>query len=218
MKSDITMNFIHGSRETTTVIEPPRARLKFRRNTLSSLLNLRRNSDKRLSWPDPAQSAGRFICRSGRNSIWEACGPARDAFSKIAPEIKGYLDDYLEPISSWVTWSMYMIGSAKSSASPTVLFCCEVVSQRREVRDTIKRSGILDGYPGVKTGHMAKPPGFEELVTLAGGTASENPTFALVLDARQRRLTIGEDSAADTKGRPSWMQTMFLKVRVRTTR
>lgn len=199
MVSDITMNFIHGSRETTTVIEPPRTKFKFRRNTLSSLLNLRRDPGKRLSWPEPEQSAGRFICRSGRNSIWEACGPARDAFSKMAPEIKGYLDDYLEPISSWVTWSMYMIGNAKSSASPTVLFCCDVVSHRREVRDTIKRSGILDGYPGVKTGHMAKPPGFEELVALAGGTTSEQPTFSLMVDVRQRRLTVSEESFADTK-------------------
>ncbi|KAK7959785.1 uncharacterized protein PG986_004639 [Apiospora aurea] len=101
----------------------------------------------------------------------------------MAPEIKRHLDSCVEPISSWVTWSMYMIGSAKTSASPTLLFCCEVAAHRREVRDTIKQSGILDSYPGVKTGHMARPPGFQDLVTLASTTSTDQLSFTLEDDA-----------------------------------
>ncbi|KAK8096838.1 hypothetical protein PG999_012782 [Apiospora kogelbergensis] len=195
------MDFIFGDRETTLTEEPsPQSRLALRGSTPSSFLNLRRESAKRpATWPEPEQCIGRFICKSGRNSVWEACGAAREAFNKMAPEIKRYLESCVEPISSWVTWSMFMIGSAKTRASPTVLFCCEVVAHRREVRDNIRQSGILDDYPGIKTGHMAKPPGFEELVLLADGSASERARFSLSVDTHQWRLTIREDSGTDAQ-------------------
>ncbi|KAK8029748.1 hypothetical protein PG993_011039 [Apiospora rasikravindrae] len=187
---------IRGSRETT-MTEPPPSRYALRGSTLSSLLSFRRDSDKPPPWPSPEQSIGPFICRSGKNSIWEACGPARDSFRKMAPEIKGYLDDDLEPISSWVTWSMYMIGRSKCSASPTVLFCCKVLAHRREVQDIIKNSGILGHYPGIKTGHMAEPPGFQNLVPLAGDYAPKPVMFTFKVDIPQRRLIIpGHLSAA----------------------
>ncbi|KAH8777894.1 hypothetical protein F5883DRAFT_390799, partial [Diaporthe sp. PMI_573] len=75
--------------------------------------------------------------------LWEAIGPARDAFHDIAPRIKRYLEDSVEPISSRVTWSMYMVGRAPSQASPSIIICCDVLWHRRHIRQIVKESGIL---------------------------------------------------------------------------
>lgn len=62
-----------------------------------------------------------------------------------------------------------MIGKAPRSAAPSIMFCCEILDDRRYVRNMIKESGILDCYLGIKTGHMPRPPGFCQLVPLADG-------------------------------------------------
>ncbi|RYP52456.1 hypothetical protein DL768_002379 [Monosporascus sp. mg162] len=59
------------------------------------------------------------------------------------------------------------MGIATRTASPTIIFCCEVALHRREIRNIIKNSGILDKYPGIKTGHMPRAPDFDRLVPLA---------------------------------------------------
>ncbi|KAJ0115761.1 hypothetical protein J7T55_010584 [Diaporthe amygdali] len=124
-------------------------------------------------WPDPENSIGRYIGKTKWYHIWEATGPARDVFNKIAPSIKAYLEDAVEPISSRVTWSMYMIGRVPSLTSPSIIFCCGVLEHRRHVRNTIKYSGILSGYSGIKTGHLPRPPDFNQLVPLADEEASQ---------------------------------------------
>ncbi|KAH8903338.1 hypothetical protein BR93DRAFT_931367 [Coniochaeta sp. PMI_546] len=119
------------------------------------------------TWPNPQISIGRFIRKFGRVSCWEATGPARDAFNEIAPRIKDYLDRSVEPIAVWVTWSIYMFGKTQKSANPTIVFCCDVAAHRKEVRELILESGLLDGYRGMKTAHMPKAPGLEQLIPLA---------------------------------------------------
>ncbi|KAK3367853.1 hypothetical protein B0H63DRAFT_515602 [Podospora didyma] len=119
------------------------------------------------TWPSPELSVGRYIGKVGKVSCWEAKGPARTAFNEVAPEIKKYLDRSVEPISSWVTWSMYMFGKAPKNANPTIVFCCDVVAHRKQVRKVIKESGLLDAYHGIKTGHMPRAPDYEQLVRLA---------------------------------------------------
>ncbi|KAF5538358.1 PNG1 with de-n-glycosylation function (n-glycanase) [Fusarium mexicanum] len=131
-----------------------------------------RSATRPLTWPEPELSIGRCIGKVGRELCWVAKGPARDAFAALAPKIKAYLERSVEPVSSWVTWSIYMFGKSESSASPAILFCCEVVAHRKQVRNAIKDSGILDEFPGVKTAHMPRPPDFNQLVQLADdGTA-----------------------------------------------
>lgn len=120
-------------------------------------------------WLNPEDSIGRYIGKAKWDHIWEAIGPARDVFITVAPKIKDYLESAVEPISSRVTWSMYMIGKSASQASPSIIFCCDVLQHRREVRNTIKDSGILNGYPGIKTGHLPRPPDFDQLVPLGAG-------------------------------------------------
>ncbi|KAG4288697.1 hypothetical protein FPRO06_03519 [Fusarium proliferatum] len=126
-----------------------------------------RSATRRLAWPEPELSIGRCIGKVGKELCWVAKGPARDAFAALAPKIKAYLERSVEPVSSWVTWSMYMFGKSENSASPAILFCCEVVAHRKQVRNAIKDSGILDEFPGVKTAHMSRPPDFNQLVQLA---------------------------------------------------
>ncbi|KAF5665413.1 PNG1 with de-n-glycosylation function (n-glycanase) [Fusarium circinatum] len=126
-----------------------------------------RSGTRPRTWPEPELSIGRCIGKVGRELCWVAKGPARDAFAALAPKIKAYLERSVEPVSSWVTWSIYMFGKSENSASPAILFCCEVVAHRKQVRNAIKDSGILDEFPGVKTAHMPRPPDFNQLVQLA---------------------------------------------------
>lgn len=120
-------------------------------------------------WSDPERSIGRYIGKKRRSTIWEATGPAREAFNIIAPRIIAYLENSVEPISSRVTWSMYMVGRAPNLASPSIIFCCERLGHRREVQNAIKESGILNSYPGMRTGHLPRPPDFDQLVPLEAG-------------------------------------------------
>ncbi|KAK7430489.1 Protein png1 [Neonectria magnoliae] len=132
-----------------------------------------RSTTRPHAWPEPELSTGRCIGKVGKELCWVAKGPARDAFSALAPKIKAYLEKSIEPVSSWVTWSIYMFGKAPKNASPAVLFCCEVAAHRKQVRNAIKDSGILDQFPGIKTAHMPRPPDFDQLVQLADdGTTS----------------------------------------------
>ncbi|KAM0556614.1 hypothetical protein ACHAO7_002751 [Fusarium culmorum] len=126
-----------------------------------------RSATRPLAWPEPEISTGRCIGKVGKELCWVAKGPARDAFAVLAPKIKAYLERSIEPVSSWVTWSMYMFGKSEKSASPAILFCCEVAAHRKQVRSAIKDSGILDEFPGIKTAHMPRPPDFNQLVQLA---------------------------------------------------
>ncbi|KAK4221172.1 hypothetical protein QBC38DRAFT_505122 [Podospora fimiseda] len=136
---------------------------------ISDLLSFKQRSDRQeTAWPDPERSVGRFVKRFGKVSCWEATGPARDAFNEIAPDIKEYLDRCVEPISAWVTWSVFMFGKSPKTANPTIVFCCEVATHRKEVKNIIIESGLLDGYQGLKTAHMPQAPDFQHLVPLAG--------------------------------------------------
>lgn len=142
-------------------------------------------------WLNPEESIGRYIGRAKWDHIWEAIGPARDAFNRVAPRIKEYLESAVEPISSRVTWTMYMIGRSESLASPSIIFCCEVLQHRRQVRDTIKESGILNGYPGIKTGHLPRPPDFDQLVPLGAGEKSLYRRGDLIALTSQARSACG---------------------------
>ena len=125
------------------------------------------------AWPNPELSIGRFISKYGKVFCWETKGPAREAFDDVAPKIKDYLEKSVEPISRWVTWSIYMFGKTPNTASPTIMFCCEVTAHRKEVRNMVRESGLLNGYRGIKTGHMPKAPDFEQLIPLASEDGQE---------------------------------------------
>ncbi|KAK4169588.1 PNG1 with de-n-glycosylation function [Cladorrhinum sp. PSN259] len=137
---------------------------------ISELLSFKQWSGREeAAWPNPECSLGRLIKKYGKVNCWEAMGPAREVFNEIAPDIKEYLDRSVEPISTWVTWSIYMFGKTPKTANPTIVFCCEVAAHRKEVKNIIADSGLLDGYRGLKTAHMPRAPDFQQLVPLADG-------------------------------------------------
>lgn len=142
---------------------------------------LRALTSRGSAWPEPKLSVGREIGYLGGGSelCWEAIGPAREAFRKLCPQIKQYLEIGVEPMSSWVTWSMYMVGKTAEVSNPTILFCCEVTAHRKSVRNVIKESGILDKYPGIKTGHAKRPPDFNQLVRVADIQTTHVPDLRL---------------------------------------
>jgi peptide-N4-(N-acetyl-beta-glucosaminyl)asparagine amidase len=111
-------------------------------------------SSKKPRWLHPEESTGELFrgINLGRKFCWEAIGPARETFTTLAAEIKAYLDSQSEPISSPVTWTMYMIGPTPESSRPTVMFCGADKSSRNLIKETIDNSGLLDRYPGIETG------------------------------------------------------------------
>ncbi|KAI3320664.1 hypothetical protein HD806DRAFT_524673 [Xylariaceae sp. AK1471] len=164
-------------------------RLSSRETGLSAIF--RRNTGTPKTWPNPERSVGRLISKVGNQSIWEAQGEARETFKTLAPDIKRYLDGCIEPIPNWVTWSMYMIGGTPNSACPTVIFYCDVAAHRREVRDAIRHSGILNQYPGVKTGHMPRAPDFDQLIPLAHSEAASNNDNKVKISLQLSKSALG---------------------------
>lgn len=137
-----------------------------------------RRSAAKTSWPNPEASVGRFIVRIGKESCWEAVGPARDVFVTLGEEIKRYLDDFSEPLPACVTWSIYMVGNTPESANPTIIFCCDEVAQRKEVRNTVRESKITAAYPSIALKHLPRAPDYNQLVLLASQTVESDTVMA----------------------------------------
>jgi peptide-N4-(N-acetyl-beta-glucosaminyl)asparagine amidase len=115
---------------------------------------------KKPSWPNPEDSIGQFYGEKQGRLCWRAQGPARVAFSEVAPKIKEYLNSCSDavPGSDWVTWSIYMIGRSKSTAVPTIMFECFQKGPRKEAMNIVRKSGLLNQHPGIETGHWSFPP------------------------------------------------------------
>ncbi|KAN0099958.1 hypothetical protein V8E51_013733 [Hyaloscypha variabilis] len=137
-----------------------------RTKTIPWTSRLRRNKSE---WPDPEASIGTFYRKMGRDSsCWEAVGPARETFIRIADEIKNHLEKASESVPQAVTWTMYMIGKTKDTAEPMIVFCCRESASRKQVRKTVEESGIFQRYPGIRVGDASRPLDFDQLVQLAG--------------------------------------------------
>src|SRR5947207_2526074 len=122
-------------------------------------------------WDNPEASTGIFIRFIGKNVCHEATGPARKIFDQqLGKEIKAILDGCGNPLQQTVTWSIYMIGRTRETSAPKVIFSCTDEAARKEVRKTIKDSGILKRYPGIGTGDSSLPPDFNTLIQQLAGT------------------------------------------------
>jgi peptide-N4-(N-acetyl-beta-glucosaminyl)asparagine amidase len=117
-------------------------------------------------WPNPEDSIGIWCRKMGIYDCYEATGP-RETFECLAKEIKEYLERHSDPILHTVKWSMFMIGKSKSTARPTIMFICKEAEARKTVRKMICNSGIINKYPGVKTGESTLSPDFDQLIPLA---------------------------------------------------
>src|SRR5580700_6571762 len=121
----------------------------------------------KIRWPNPEDSIGIWCRKMGIYDCYEATGPARETFERLAKEIKEYLERCSDPVPHTVKWSMFMIGKSKSTARPTIMFICKEAEARKTVRKMICNSGILNKYPGVKTGESTLSPDFDQLIPLA---------------------------------------------------
>lgn len=132
------------------------------------------------AWANPEESIGEFIKMiDGKNCCWKATGRAREVFEILATDIKSYSDKCIDSIpgSDWVTWSIYMVGKTPQTAAPVIMFFCEERGPRRKVQDSVKQSGILKKYPGIKSGNAALPPDLEQLEPLASDVISHKDSF-----------------------------------------
>ncbi|KAA8619050.1 hypothetical protein A1F94_005454 [Pyrenophora tritici-repentis] len=156
----------------TTITTTPLSRTG-RRNILTQI----QARSRKQCWPSPQDSVGRFLVKIGGQSCWEAIGPARDIFLEIGPVVKEYLDKHSEPKPSWITWSLYMIGVAPESSTPTIIFCSENEEYRKDTRDIIKASGTLRRYAadGFALKHLPRAPDYNQLVQSASVSLTKGP-------------------------------------------
>ncbi|PMD14333.1 hypothetical protein NA56DRAFT_584055, partial [Hyaloscypha hepaticicola] len=99
----------------------------------------------RYKWPNPEASTGIQYknAKLGRKQCWEAIGEARRKFEEIASKMKTHLENSCDPLAHTVFWTMYMIGRSREESSPTIMFCGRDKNACNEVREMIKKSGIL---------------------------------------------------------------------------
>ena len=88
---------------------------------------------------------------------------------KLAHGIQKYLEGYSDPIPKGVVWSGYMIGRTKTTARPTTVFCSTDSYSRKQVRNLVLTSGLLENYPGFRTAECSKLPDFDQLIQLSEG-------------------------------------------------
>ena len=138
---------------------------------------------RRQRFPDPQNSIGRSVntdCEKlprwePGELCWEPSGAALDAYNSFRPTIKTLLDQQCEevPEKAGLILGLYMIGFSSSTAAPVLVLVCKNRYIAKEAQKIIKKSKILDGYPGFRTALMsALPTG--ELVLLAAEEPSGN--------------------------------------------
>ncbi|KAF2107816.1 hypothetical protein BDV96DRAFT_287959 [Lophiotrema nucula] len=115
--------------------------------------------------PGPYEDClGEWLSSIGSHNCWELKGTAREHFAKIAQAIENHLDGTQEILPKGVLWSGFMIGRTRRTARPTIVFSSVDPTSRKTVRDAIRKSGLLDEFPGFRTAEAHRPPDFDHLV------------------------------------------------------
>ncbi|KAK4208662.1 hypothetical protein QBC37DRAFT_391840 [Rhypophila decipiens] len=110
------------------------------------------------NWQNPRESIGDPIGRfqNGRYQCWHPKGRALETYILLAPELHEYIATC--PKSGTVIVEMYMIGHREESAAPRVLVCSPEEKVRKTIRKMVKKSKILDRYPGFGLGDASSLP------------------------------------------------------------
>lgn len=107
-------------------------------------------------WPNPELSIGKPVPVSlGRDQFWEAIGPAREIFTTLSPLIHRILV-HQEPRPVATLCTMYMVGRNAASARPTIVIQSTSREFRKLAMKLIKKSSILDEYPGIRLAQASK--------------------------------------------------------------
>ena len=122
---------------------------------LTRFLNPLRSPKDKHTWLNPEQSTGDQLGKLGGYCCWDATGEARRQFELLSKELKDYYEKHCEPIpasGNTVTWTIWMVGPRREKSRPTVMFCCKDKATRSRIRTYIDESGIMEKYPGIRTG------------------------------------------------------------------
>lgn len=137
-----------------------------------------RKAVKPAKWSNPQQSTGRLILTFGEKNIWEAKGPALDAFQELKPAVDDYLNAQLGT-TSHPLYRVFMTGQTAEIARPTIIFYFSKSGYSKDARFTrsaFKKSGILDTYPGFKTGHSSRPSEYAALFPREDSARPQTPS------------------------------------------
>lgn len=123
----------------------------------ASLRSFRRRKPQ--PWPNPQKSLGEMIETGNKKikgKVWVAEGPALELFeAQIRPQIEKLLHNTEPPQCSPLLLSLYMIGKAEVSATPTVMICCCDRKVRKDAEISIRESDILQQFPQIGLGNSA---------------------------------------------------------------
>ncbi|KAM7220130.1 hypothetical protein V8F06_004458 [Rhypophila decipiens] len=110
------------------------------------------------NWENPRESIGDPIGRfqNGRYQCWHPKGRALETYITLVPELLEYIGTC--PKSGTVTLGMYMVGHREESAAPRVLVCSPEEKIRKTIRKMVKKSKILERYPGFGLGDASSLP------------------------------------------------------------
>ncbi|KAF4175669.1 hypothetical protein CNMCM7927_004678 [Aspergillus lentulus] len=122
-------------------------------------------------WSNPEQSTGKLLgIKKGKFHIWEANGPAREVFERIKSHITELLEYSCSPVpsSSFVLFDIFMIGEARETALPHIMFACKHSEPRKSAVAAMRKSNILEQCPpGIHFGDWDYPPHLKDLQYLA---------------------------------------------------
>ncbi|KAI0516694.1 hypothetical protein F5B22DRAFT_175925 [Xylaria bambusicola] len=122
------------------------------------------------SWPYAAASTGHYRGRlEGKLECWDANGPARAIFNdELHVKIKDHIVTNLPESTSFIGFSLFMVGRTQLRTSPTVLLVSDDKPRRKAAFEAIKSSGILEKYPGFHVAHCRLAAEFEDLKPMGG--------------------------------------------------
>ncbi|KAK0701974.1 hypothetical protein B0T26DRAFT_682061 [Lasiosphaeria miniovina] len=144
-------------------------------------------------WKDPKESIGGWIgsLKKGRYQCWYSIGPAREAYSRMAPIVANFVGSCQKSADD-VDFGMYMIGYREDKAAPRLLVFSKNINARKTIRKNIKDSKILDAYPGIGLGDATALPGRKPIQRAARGDIEK--ILPLDCDTRGERVVLIEGS------------------------
>lgn len=128
-------------------------------------------------WENPELSIGPFrgVAKGGMK-YWDAQGPAQEAYDQFSTDIQQILNSSCGPVrcSSAVVYDIYMVGRESSTAIPHVMFSCKQPKSRKQAVAAVRKSGIMQRWPGIDLGHWEYPPHILNLRLLASSGITDD--------------------------------------------
>lgn len=98
-----------------------------------------------------------------------------------------------------------MIGESPETAVPQIMFSCTKPGPRKAAMEILKKSGLLNNYPGVETGHWQFPPHIMDPRLLASGGREASMTAT----SSSKALLVPSYACAPTLSSPGSSKTVL---------